>query len=80
MLTLLSIHICMDFPSQEPAFVHSGIGVVRNVQEWVGGAPNAADALWMRSISLLIGTFGQRLFFLFIVSERIKQRWNTRVE
>ena len=79
-LTLLSIHVCMDLPSQEPAFVHSSTGVMRDVQEWVGSAPNTADGLWMCSISLLIGTFRHRLFFLFIISKRIKQRWNTKVE
>lgn len=74
MLTLLSIHICMDFPSQESTFVHSSIWVMRNVQEWVGSTPNTTDGLWMRSISLLISTFWWRFFFLFIISKGRKHK------
>lgn len=57
MLTFLSIHICVNLPTQEPTFVHGSIWVVGNVQEWVGSTPNAADGLRMCSVSLFVSAF-----------------------
>lgn len=44
-LTLLSVHISVDFTGQEASFVHGSIGVMRNVQERIIGIVDTIDTL-----------------------------------
>lgn len=59
----------MDFTCQESGFVHSSIGIMRNIQEGVIGIADATDRLGLVSIILLISAIRRGFFLLFVISK-----------